>query len=397
MGGEDKPNERFSKRMMKMKIRRMAVLVACILFGLFPPSAFAMEGELEEIYTEQYERSGADRLADALPSDTAEQIKEWGLSVEDPDRLSTPDAGAVFQHLMTLAATALSTPLAAGTATLIVLLVCGLFGAVKREDAAHFNGLMEYFGVLCVCSVCLLPLMNSVRLMGEAVSVCGGFMLAFVPVYAGIMIAGGGAASATGSQTLVFGAAQLIGRVADTALVPAAGGLMSLSAVSSLFSDLRLDGLIRAIQRAVNWVLGIGMTLFSALLTLGGAVTSATDSVAMRTTKFMTASFVPVVGGAVSEALSSVLTCVGVLRASVGAYGMIAMALTLLPALVQLLVWKLMLLLTAAVADVFGIDGVSRLLSGVGSVVGILIAVVVSVAVVFLVSIGIMMMAGAKG
>ena len=171
---------------------------------------------------------------------------------------------------------------------------------------------------------------------------------------------------------------------------------MSLSAVSSLFSELRLVGFIRAIQRAVNWILGVCMTLFSALLTLSGAVSSATDSVAMRTTKFMTASFVPVVGGAVSEALSSVLACVGVLRATVGAYGVIAMAVTLLPALVQLLLWKLMLLLTAAAADVFGVDGVARLLGGVGSVVGILIAVIISVMVVFLVSIGIMMMAGAR-
>lgn len=381
-----------------MKFKRGIV---CLLFLMVLPlvsgETYALENNtMDETYAHQLDISGAYELEEALPPETREQMEEWNLSLDDPDSLSFPDAATLLKHLMTLAATAISTPLAAGGSALVVVLVCGVFGTLKREGAAHFNGLMEYFGVLCVCSVCLLPLMHSVRMMGEAIAVCGGFMLTFVPIYAGIMLAGGSTATATGSQAMVFGASQLIARAADTMLMPAAGGLMALSTVSGLFDELRLERFLRAFHRVVNWVLGIGMTLFSALLTLSGVVSSATDSMAMRTTKFMTASFVPVVGGAVSEALSSVLTCVGVLRATVGVYGVIAMAATLLPTLVQLLMWKLMLLLIAAAADVFGVDGVSRLLGGVGSVVSILIAIVVSVAVVFLVSIGIMMMAGAR-
>ena len=60
-------------------------------------------------------------------------------------------------------------------------------------------------------------------------------MLTFVPVYAGIMLAGGSAAASAGSQTMVFGAAQLIARASDALLVPAAGGLMSLSAVADVY------------------------------------------------------------------------------------------------------------------------------------------------------------------
>ena len=381
-----------------MKSKRLIIgLTLLLVLSFFSISVQALEDEeMDQTYSEQLEISGAAALEDALPPETKAQIEEWGVSLDHPDSMAAPDAATVFAHLLSLAATAVSTPLTAGAATLVVVLVCGVFGVLKRDGAAHFDSLMEYFGVLCVCSISLLPLMNSVRLMGEAVSLCGGFMLTFVPIYAGIMLAGGSAATAAGSQTLVFGAAQLIGRVADTSLVPAAGGLMSLSAVSSLFSELRLRGVYPGNTASGQLDSGRLYDPLSALLTLSGAVSSATDSVAMRTTKFMTASFVPVVGGAVSEALSSVLACVGVLRATVGAYGVIAMAVTLLPALVQLLMWKLMLLLTAAAADVFGVDGVARLLGGVGSVVGILIAVIISVMVVFLVSIGIMMMAGAR-
>lgn len=381
---------------MKWKYGVVCIL-ALLLFPLLSVGGCALEEQAwEESYAGQLEISGASQLEKALTPETREQMNAWGLSLQDPDSLAFPDAKTVLEHLLTLAATALSTPLTAGAASLVVILVCGIFGAMGWQGASHFHGLMEYFGVLCVCSVSLLPLMNSVRAIGEAVAVCSGFMLTFVPIYAGIMLAGGGTAAAAGSQTMVFGAAQLIGRCADTMLVPAAGGMMALSAVSGLFTELRLDGFLRALHRTVNWILGVGMALFSGLLTLSGAVSSATDSMAMRTTKLMTASFVPVVGGAVSEALSSVLACVGVLRATVGVYGAIAMAATLLPALIQLLMWKLMLMLSAAAADVFGVDGVCRILTGVGNVVGILIAVVVSVSVVFLVSIGMMMMAGAR-
>ena len=374
-----------------MKIWRI-VLLGILWLSLFGGSGVLAQGDTA--YEDALSQSGALELEESLPDEVAERLEDWGVSPENRAD-SFPDALTLLKHWVALAATALSAPMAAGGAALTAVAVCGVFGIFRREGASHWDTLSGYFGILCIGSICLLPLMESVRSMGEAVSVCSGFMMAFVPVYAGILLAGGSSA-ALGSQSLIFGAAQLFARLADSVLLPAAGGLVAGSVVSGLFGELRLDGFLRGFQKLVHWILGIGMALFSALLTVTGAVHASADSMALRTTKLMTASLVPVVGGAVSEALSSVMTCVGTLRSGVGAYGLFGVGAVLLPVLCQLLMWRLMLMLVASAADLFGVEGMSRLLGGVGSAVSVLLALVVSVAVVFVVSVGILMMMGPK-
>ena len=67
-----------------------------------------------------------------------------------------------------------------------------------------------------------------------------------------------------------------------------------------------MNGLCELIAKAVKWILGFCMTLFTGLLTVHSLVTASADSAASRAVKFAVSSFVPVVGGALGEALRTV-------------------------------------------------------------------------------------------
>ena len=375
-----------------MKGWRLTVLF-CLLAVLFILPAGAEEDWRQE-YAEQAAAGGLDRLEEALPEDARRQLAGWGLSPTDPDSLADWDAAAVMGRLGELAATAFSGPLTAGTAAGVALLVCGLFGGL-RGDRPGGDLTLAAVGTLCVCSVLLVPLMQAVRAVGQALSLCAGFMLIFVPVYAGILLAGGQAVTAARGQAVVFGASQFLAQAVDRWFAPAAGGILAVAAVGGLFPAPRLDGLLRGLQRTVQTALGVGMTVYTALLGITGAVGTAADSLALRTGRFA-ATLVPVVGGAVGEALGTAAACLAGLRATAGAYALLALAALLLPALVQLILWRLVLAVTAAAADALSVEGISRLLGGVGAAVGLLLALTVCLALAFVLAVSLLMLAGGR-
>lgn len=108
----------------------------------------------------------------------------------------------------------------------------------------------------------------------------------------------------------------------------------------------------------------------------------------------MAGSFIPVVGSAVGDALGSVYTCLKLLKSTVGAFGIFAVILIFLPALLETLVWQLALNLTAAIGDVFGLGQLTAVIRAAAKVLALLSAVMICCALVIVVSTAIMMMLG---
>ncbi len=74
------------------------------------------------------------------------------------------------------------------------------------------------------------------------------------------------------------------------------------------------------------------------------------------TLRFVISSFVPVVGSALGEALSTVQGCIKVLKGGVGAFGVLAVVFMFLPILIECLLWQMTLTVCAGIGDVFDLN-----------------------------------------
>lgn len=219
-------------------------------------------------------------------------------------------------------------------------------------------------------------------------------MGSFVPVYAGILVTAGHAVTAASYQTVVLFAAELITLLATHLLVPLLTVSLALGMAGSLDTGLRLDSLSSAINKGAAWLLGITTTLFVGLLTLQGIVGGAADTLSSRALRFSLSSMVPVVGGSLSEAFSAVKGCLGLLKSTVGGFGMLATALIVLPPLLQCAVWSLGLALCTAAAELFGLGQISALLRSAQAVVKTLIAVLAACSLFMIVATAVVTAAG---
>ena len=119
------------------------------------------------------------------------------------------------------------------------------------------------------------------------------------------------------------------------------------------------------------------MTVFMSILSVQTFVTSSADSVLIRTAKFAVSSGVPIVGGTISDAVSTVHGSLALIKSSVGTYGLIAAAVIILPTLINVVCYRLSVTAAEAVSDIFGVKELSSLLKSCGAVMSIIIAVIV--------------------
>ena len=137
------------------------------------------------------------------------------------------------------------------------------------------------------------------------------------------------------------------------------------------------------------------MTLFVGLLSLQSFVTVSADNVTMKAAKFAVSTTIPIVGGAVSEALSTVKSTMGIMKGSIGTFGMISGALVILPSLVSAFCFKLALFIAGAVSDLFGTKALTELIKSGECVMSIVIAVLFCFMLLLSVSTAVILFSGA--
>ena len=367
----------------------VAVLCLCLLLAL--PAAAQTEGE--QLYAEQLEASGATQLTEQLPKDAAALLEQLGGDLLQPSAYTGLSFNTVFHTVGGLFSLQRGAPLQVLGCLLGVVLVSALFrGMEGAAQSPYLQSVYHSVTVLAAAGGLLTPLLSLVAKVQEAVEQVTVFMAGFVPIYGGIL-ATGGVASALSYQTTLLAAAEGLTWLLYSGVFPLLTVSMALGITGCVAEGFCLDSFSTTIYKGILWVLGLLSTLFSGLLSLQQMVATAGDTLGGRVMKFSLSSFVPVVGGLLSEAYSTVVSCSGLLRSTVGCFGMLATVAIVLPTLCACVLWNLSLHLSAGAAALFGLTSLERLCKTVAGTVRVLIGVLAVLALLMVVSVSVVVFA----
>ncbi len=174
--------------------------------------------------------------------------------------------------------------------------------------------------------------------------------------------------------------------------MPFLSAVLAVTLVSAINPSLDLGSLAESVKKLVIWVLGIVMTLFTGLLSIQSFAGAAADNLSARAVKFAASSFIPVIGGSVSEAYSAVKGSIGVIRTSVGVIGVIIMSVIVAKPLLTLLAVKLAVWIGATINDIFGISNSGGLLKSINSVLSIGVSILAAYSIMFVISTSVVIM-----
>ena len=365
----------------------LAVLCAAALF-ILPAAAYEGEnekdGSAEEFYAEQYEKSGAGELSENLPDSVREYFEESGIDPSDYGWTDNLTAKSVFSHIFGFIASGAKSPLRAGAAILAVILISAALASAEIKSGAVTAAV--YASAAAAAAVVAVPVASVVNASVNAVKGTGVFMLSFIPVFAVIVASAGAQATSVSMSALLLAAAQGVTYVSGFAVLPLMGGYLAVSITSAVSPLMRRTGIADILKKAAMWIMAFISTVFLGILGIQTAVNSSADGLVSKTAKFIIGSSVPVAGGVLSEALGTVTASMGLLKSSVGIYGALACAAMLLPLIAELLIWRLVLLVTSAAAELFSLSEISGLLRAVDSMLSVLAGVILMVGAMFIIS-----------
>lgn len=372
---------------MKKKIKVILVIafVALLSFG-FSAQADGKESKTDgEIYKEVYDDSGLSELTDSLSDETVETLNSLGVDLNDYNSFLSFSLDGVLKTFYSFTFDNLKAPLAVlavGFALLAITATVGGMWNTKQAAAETY----KYVCVLSLLTVVLMPVMSTVSACLNAVRTACTFMLGFVPVYTGILLYSGGVATGTVYQSVMLLVCEVVSQAFSFVVSPLVSAYVCLG-VSSAVSGI--DGAAKIAERvknAGNVVVGFIMTVFTGFLSVQSAVAKSADSLSLKTARFFVSGTVPVVGGALSEALATVTAGVSLLRSSAFSWCVLVLGIIVLPVVVKLFLWRIVLCLLSAVSEMLGLSEPVGLFGTLSAALGLLVGITLSVTVMFILS-----------
>lgn len=168
----------------------------------------------------------------------------------------------------------------------------------------------------------------------DAVEMMSGFMIALLPLMLGLMATFGNLMSVSFFHPVIVFLIHASGLLISNIVLPLLFLSALLNIVSTINDQYKVTQLAQLLRNAALGIMGVFLTVFLGVISVQGATSAIQDGVAMKTAKFVTGNFVPVVGRMFTDATDTVLSASLLLKNTVGLVGVIIiLAIALFPAL----------------------------------------------------------------
>lgn len=366
-----------------------------MLIFTFITCVSAKATDKNEIYKEEFESSGASRLNDDIPNDTLKSLEKLGISISNPESMSKIDISKFTEEIYKISEQNFKHIFSHLTSILGVLILCA---AVKSFTPTDKKTPQESILNL-VCSLCLsgcltAPITKCIAASKSVILTASNFTVSLGAVMCGIMIASGKTVSASAYECLVLFSGQVISRFSEIILIPLMNSLFGISVMSSVSNHINLEKFCHGAHRFIKTTLKLISALFVGILTLQNIVGNSADNLAISGAKMMLDTCVPIVGGAISDAFSTVRGCLKLLKSGVGTFGIIAGVFIFVPLISECIIWVAFLNICEFLSDTFELKKSSLLFKNTSEIVKTLIAFISFTIIILISSSGIIMIIG---
>ncbi|MED4989245.1 stage III sporulation protein AE [Parageobacillus toebii] len=178
-----------------------------------------------------------------------------------------------------------------------------------------------------VYMVLLIIALNSFRVAMDyaldAVQTMSHFMIAMIPLLLALLASSGGVISAAFFHPIILFLMNTTGTIVEYVTLPLLFLAALLSIVSTLTDHYKVTQLAELLTKVGIGILGVILTIFLGVMSVKGATSAIADGIALRTAKFVTGNFIPVVGKMFTDAADTVVTASMLLKNTVGIVGVV--------------------------------------------------------------------------
>ncbi|WP_240620247.1 stage III sporulation protein AE [Peribacillus acanthi] len=280
--------------------------------------------------------------------------------------------------------------------TLILLTIFSMF--LQSLQNSFENSSISKVAYAIVFMVLIIIALNSfhvaITYTKETISLMISFLLALIPLLLALIAASGGIVSAAFFHPVLLFLMNTSGVLVQNVVLPLLFLAALLNIVSTLSDNYKVTQLAQLLRNWSIGLLGVFMTVFLGVISVQGASSAVADGITIRTAKFVTGNFIPVIGRMFTDAADTVISASVLLKNTVGLAGVIILLLiTTFPA-IKILVVAFVYKFTAALLQPLGGGTVIKCLDIISKSMIYIFAALAIVSFMFFLSITVIIAAG---
>jgi len=210
------------------------------------------------------------------------------------------------------------------------------------------------------------------------------------PILLTLMAATGASASVGVFQPIVAIMSTYIADIFNYYILPLFIVSFVFSIISNFSDNIKLDKFNSFISSLFKWSVGLIFTLFFAVFTIQGITAGSFDSIGIRTTKYTIKSYIPVMGGHLSDGMDIILASSLLVKNAVGLVGILLIITSILSPLIEIIVFSLLIKLVSAILQPMG-SKVSTFLETSSKSITMLSSSIIAIGFMYLISVGLTM------
>jgi stage III sporulation protein AE len=267
---------------------------------------------------------------------------------------------------------------------LFLAVLCAILQNLQNSFERSNVSLLTYsicFSFLAV--IALTSIYNVLELARQTVAQMVDFMQALLPVLISLLAGVGAVTSAALFSPVMLFLTSMVSLLVKDVVLPLLFLTTVLECVNYLSNTYRLDNLASVFKQGGMVVLSLALVVFIGVVTIQGVSGSVSDGIALRTAKYATATFIPVVGKMFSDTVELVMGASLLLKNTVGILGVLAVLMICVWPLLKILALIVVIKLTGALIQPMGDDRMAKCLDMMGNNLLLIFGAVLTAALMF--------------
>ncbi len=375
------------------KIKRIFLFVLCILTIPFF-CAFAAEDSI--VGTEEEEKIG--EIEEFVPKESYELMPDFnGGSVVSGALSGNPVEGtySFLEQAVGFFLKEFKNAVSSSSSILAIIVISAIMNSLSSSFlSSEVARVGSTVCVVCAGSLSLSKMSGFITMGIESIESLTTFTQVMVPTMVTFFIGGGRFTSAGLFQPAIFMTAQITASLIKNLFLPLIYVYLILIITDSVLPEMGISKISGIFKSIFSWGLSLILTIFTAVISIGGSVFESVDNVAVRALKFSVGTFIPVVGKILSDSTDMVIGSSLLLKSAFGILGIVVAVLICAVPILKLASQIAVFKIASAFSEPFSNAGLSKMLSGFSNALVMMLALSASMALIVIISLAIMVKSG---
>lgn len=357
-----------------------------IVIVLIMPSSY---GENNETISEQQEAFGVNSFIKNSKEFTGEFFDDLDIKeLLNSAIKGEVDNNTIFNRVLGLLGEEVKSTIKILVSILTIIVIHSILKSISESlENNNISKLIYYVQYILIATIIMSNFSDIISMVKETSNNLVGFINLLIPILTSLMLFTGSITTSSVLQPIILFTINFIGNMIQNILLPIVLIITSLSIVSKVSDNVKIDKIAKFMKSGVVWVLGISLTIFVGVLSLEGTLSSSVDGITAKTTKAIVSSAIPVVGKILGDAVDSVLGCGIILKNAVGLVGVIIVIGICVIPILKLGVLSISYKLLASICEPIADKKITCLLEQIGGIFKILLAIITSISVMLIIGI----------